>query len=74
MGKPVLLSWFSQLQVEGILQDICNRSDFSVLGLETGDGVLLAISCCSLFMGLLILAVLTTVLLPYLLGLVVDPQ
>jgi len=37
--------------------------------------VLLEIGSCGLFMGLLILAVLATVLLPpYLLGLVVDPQ
>jgi len=28
-GKPVLLSRFSTLLVEGILQDICNRSNFS---------------------------------------------
>jgi len=44
-------------------------------GLEMGGRVLLVISHCGLFMGLLILAFLTTVLLPpYLLGLVVDPQ
>jgi len=48
---------------------------FVPLGLEMGEGVLLAISCRGLFMGLLILAILTTLLLlPYLLGLVVDPQ
>jgi len=36
--------------------------------------VLLAVGSCGLFMDLLIFAVLATILLPYLLGLVVDPQ
>jgi len=36
--------------------------------------VLLVVGICSLFMGLLIFAILAAILLPYLLGLVVDPQ
>jgi len=58
--------------VEALVDETKNktslRSSFLLLWM------LLAISRRGLFMGLLILAVLAAVLLPYLLGLVVDPQ